>query len=154
LQELKEGSVHDKSHWNSDGIVKKLEEKYPLGRVEHDGKVWTRGICGDKAYPFIDVPRFWKLYVTKSGESTNDVDHNGKEIADTAKDSKKLPHLVCDPGCARLRGVVERTIRRIKSWPIFSCSPHVQAAINCFNILKVACGLSNWSLENNNLLQI
>jgi hypothetical protein len=153
-RELKEGSVHDKSHCNSDGIAKVLETKYPLGRVEHSGKVWTRGLCGDKAYPFIDTPRFWKLYITKSGEETKDLDENGKETIICAKNSDKLDHVVFDPGCACLRGVVERTIRRIKSWPIFDCSSHVQKALNCLNILKVACGLSNWSLENNEIAQI
>jgi hypothetical protein len=44
-KQLKEGSVYDKSHWNSDRIVKKLQEKYPLGQVEDEGKV-----CGDKQF--------------------------------------------------------------------------------------------------------
>ena len=124
------GSVHDSVHWQVSDVVKRLKEEYPTAFTAN-GK--RRAVSGDKAYPCIDVPHEWQLIITKTGETDKPEfgvdDHQTEEIAamikvlqeryalrdDTGSD---MPGVSFDPEMAVPRSVVERTIRRIKSWRI------------------------------------
>jgi hypothetical protein len=143
-EEIREGKVHDKTHFNEEEVKKKLEEKYQEDGLEEG---WKYVMCGDKAYPFIAVPDGWLVYITKSGEDTKDIDEDGNEVGVAAKNAK-LPHVYFDPGIARLRGVVERVIGRIKSWGFFQSKSHCYNGERVRWCLKIACGIINWSFEN------
>lgn len=143
-EETVQGKMPDKTHYEKEKVTEKLEKEYGNVEVEEG---WSFCIGGDKGYPYISVPSGWKLYITKSGENTKDVDENGEEVEGTEK--RKMPHLILDPGIARLRGVVERVIGRIKKWGIF------QSKYHCYDVERVGClvaissGIVNWCFENN-----
>lgn len=147
-KEVKEGSVNDKSHVNDEKVVEQLKDVYgEEGKGRIDDEEYLFSFCGDKAYPFMKLPPHWKLYVTKTGEDTIETDERGNAIGPKAKDAK-LPNVEFDSAVARLRSVVERVILRVKSWPIFNCSPHCSTVIRVKKLLIISCGLVNWFLKH------
>jgi hypothetical protein len=60
------GAEHDSTQWNNSDCVTKLEEEYK------PGKQWQLCLGGDKAYPHINLPEKWHLYVTMTATDTSD----------------------------------------------------------------------------------
>jgi hypothetical protein len=102
---------------------------------------------GDKTYPFTSKPEGWHWYITKTGEDSKDIDKTNNEIGQIAKNSN-LHNVQFDPAFARLRGVVERTIGKIKFWPIFSQRQHTNSYDQVKMLLTFAVGLINWMFDN------
>ena len=128
---VREGSVHDKTHWNQSGVVNLLKEAYPLRSEEH-----TFAIGGDKAYPGLERPDGWKSIVTMTAE----VEEDGmKDKVDFFRDS----------GIARFRAVVERTICAVKKWRILRNESFLTKIDgNELNeLLLVICALTNYQLQ-------
>jgi hypothetical protein len=67
VSELNLGADHDATQWNNSDCVQKLEEKYK------PGKKWKYCLGGDKAYPNIDLPDKWQLYVTMTASEPIEV---------------------------------------------------------------------------------
>jgi len=65
LSNVDVGSKHDSTHWNEIDVASKLEKFYE-NMENDDGYILCLG--GDKAYPGIDLPKGWHLYVTMSAE--------------------------------------------------------------------------------------
>lgn len=142
-EQMCNGKMHDKTHFEREKVGEKLEERYKEEELE-DG--WTFAIGGDKGYPFISIPKGWKLYITKSGENSKDVNEEGVESGEPIKKAK-AEHVVLDPGIARLRGVVERVIGRIKSWEIFASKYYCSNVKRVKKLVEIVCGIINWSFE-------
>jgi len=51
------GHVHDKTHFNKEKVVEKLEEMYESVETIVDGKKYRRELGGDKAYSFAAKPK-------------------------------------------------------------------------------------------------
>ena len=155
--EFREGSVHDKTQFDNSGVVKMLDEKYhkgeQRGEVMVGGKLYRYELCGDKAYPFAEKPMGWVWRVTKTAEETKDVDEEGKERGKKAKKAK-LEGVEFDAGVARLRGVVERTIRRIKSWPVFHSPSFCGNLKRTRKMVWISCGLVNWWMIHCDIKQV
>ena len=94
------GNVHDKTAWEHSGVVDELEQFYAGGSAN-----FQLAIGGDKAYPYMTVPRNWHKYITKSGELPG---------------ANPDPTLHFTPEIAKHRAVVERTIGKIKDWLILT----------------------------------
>jgi hypothetical protein len=149
-REVREGKVHDKTHFDHDGVSNILSSKYSVVPLEEG---WSFALGGDKAYPYIGCPPAWKLHITKSGEESCDIDEEGNEIGKKAKDCLK-EHVEFDPGIARLRGVVERVIGKVKSWGIFNSVHHCNDVQRVKWIVEISCGIVNWMFENGLLEKI
>jgi hypothetical protein len=67
ISDLNLGAEHDASQWNKSDCVADLEAKYKTG------KKWKLCIGGDKAYPNIDLPENWHLYVTMTAAEPDEV---------------------------------------------------------------------------------
>lgn len=153
VSELREGTCHDKTHFMSDGVVALLEKEYPEPSVTLNGIKYQLVLGGDKAYPFAPLPSGWHWYITKTGEGSMDVDSEGKEVGERAS-SQKLKNVIFDPGFARLRSVVERTIGRIKGWAIFSSKHHLTSEQRVKWLILISIGLLNWDFEKGYLEKI
>ena len=101
ISDAREGSIHDKTHWNNSNIVDKLGANYK----SIEGIKFAVG--GDKAYPGLKRPDGWFSYVTMTADD-EDVDDGVVVGVDYIK----------DPGIARFRSVVERTFVAMKRWKI------------------------------------
>tara|TARA_R110002050_G_scaffold137528_1_gene261133 strand:- start:108 stop:1463 length:1356 start_codon:yes stop_codon:yes gene_type:complete len=79
LSSVEGGKLHDKTHWQRDGVPDVLYsyynelKSYNSGEVTLSGRTYQCAIGGDKAYKCLQLPEGWKLFVTKSGEN-HDVD--------------------------------------------------------------------------------
>jgi len=122
--------------------------------IGDDGKIFQCELVGDKAYPFSPFPDGWHLRVTMTAKGTKDVNEKGEEIGQTAeKAQRKNVHF--DAGIARLRGVVERSIRRVKLWPIFHTpNSYCMKAERVEKMVVLSCALSNWLMKRTGLQQI
>jgi hypothetical protein len=67
VSEVSLGAEHDSTQWNSSDCVAKLQAKYS------PAKNWTYCLGGDKAYPNINLPDKWHLYVTMTATEPNTV---------------------------------------------------------------------------------
>ena len=145
-EHLVAGTCHDKTHFLKDGVVAKIEKEFPSPKVVIDSVEYELVLGGDKAYPFAPLPKGWHWYITKSGEDTKDVNEKGEEVG---KRAKKVPltNVIFDPGIARLRSVVERSIGRVKAWPIFSAPHHLDTQDRTRQLLLISIGLLNWQFE-------
>jgi len=152
-EKLQKGSTNDKTHFNMEKVSEKLQDHYQSHCAIIHGETYQFALGGDKAYPYANCPPNWRWYITKSGEATKNTDsedHNfGKQAANC-----KLSHVVFDPGIARLRGVVERVIGRVKGWEIFRSTNHCSSPIRVQQIVEVSCGIINWFIENGHLDQL
>ena len=149
-EELKEGSVHDKTHWENEEVCLKLEEKYGefKGKVMINGQEYQLALCGDKAYPFMSIPEKWLLFITKTGGETKDAITVNDEVIEIEPKAKhaNLHHVQFDPGVAKLRSVVERVIRRVKKWAIFQSVDHMTSAERVRQLILISCAITNWML--------
>jgi hypothetical protein len=112
-------------------------------------------LVGDKAYPFSDKPEGWSWRVTKTAEEeVDEVGGEGEKKVKKKASSAGLSAVYFDSGIARLRGVVERSIGKIKEWRIFHNLDH------CFNFYHVednvvlSTGLLNWMMSKRGMNQI
>lgn len=128
LSKVDFGNVHDATAWNESNICEVLRENYP---AEMRGD-YTLAIGGDKAYPNIDVPPGFELYITKSGEDAH---------------GSKKPWVKFSPTIAKYRSVVERSIGQIKSWRILSSKPYMSRIPWAFmrKLLLIICALCNFN---------
>jgi hypothetical protein len=70
VSKLSAGSEHDASQWDASDCVAKLQHKYLF---LHPDRAKTKlALAGDKAYPRIDLPRYWHLYVTMTADEPED----------------------------------------------------------------------------------
>jgi hypothetical protein len=152
-EDIREGTCHDKTHFLEDGVVVKVEKEYPSHVVMIDSIEYQLVLGGDKAYPFAPLPKGWHWYITKSGEDTKDVNQKGEEVGKRASKAS-LPNVIFDPGFARLRSVVERSIGRVKAWPIFSAPHHLDTKARAQQLLLISIGLLNWQFEKGYLERI
>ena len=149
-EELKEGSVHDKTHWENEEVCLKLEEKYGefKGKVMINGQEYQLALCGDKAYPFMSISEKWLLFITKTGGETKDAITVNDEVIEIEPKAKhaNLHHVQFAPGVAKLRSVVERVIRRVKKWAIFQSVDHMTSAERVRQLILISCAITNWML--------
>jgi hypothetical protein len=151
--QLKSGSTHDKTHMLEDGVVLKMEKEYPSPTVIINDVEYQLVLGGDKAYPHAPLPKGWYWYITKSGEDTLDVNDQGETMGKKASASK-LKNVIFDPGFARLRSVVERSIKRVKGWPIFTSLYHVYSEERTQWLLLISIGLLNWDFQQGEIENI
>ena len=118
-----------------------------------NGETFKREIGGDKAYPYINKPEGWGIRITKSGEETWNLDKEGEEVGEKAKNAQ-LKDVVFDPAIARLQGVVKQTIQQIKCWPIFQQPSHCNNLMWTYKMILFSAALMNWFLEKCNIKQI
>jgi hypothetical protein len=157
------------SHWNESNVVDDLNEFY-----EHEDK-WNFSIGGDKAYPRIDLPEDWHLFVTMTAEEpSNDVNNNktndNNKNSNSNSNNKKTNNNTKNkstgnetingdekrhktPNIAKWRGVVERSIGAIKKWKILENEAYLSRVdgIQLSKLLTVICALVNWERESNKL---
>lgn len=98
-------------------LITQLEEQYPKPWTI-DGKDYTLCVGGDKAYPEIDLPSDWHVYVTMTAE------HQAIE-SDKSSDQSSAQFLINNdnrrhksPELAKYRAVVERVIGAMKKFKI------------------------------------
>jgi hypothetical protein len=127
----------------------KLENKYPSSMVTIEGTEYQLVLGGDKGYPCAPLPAGWYWYITKSGEDSKNVNDQGVENGESAS-SSNLPNVIFDPGFARLRSVVDRSIERIKGWPIFSPLHHMNSEKRTKELLLISIGLLKPSSKSQN----
>ncbi len=131
VSDVHDGSTHDKTHWNSSGVIEILKEAYP---VQTEGCTYAVG--GDKAYPGLKRPEGWASYVTMTAE----------EMEDGMLDQHDYFR---DVGIARFRAVVEWAIGAVKKWKILENEcflTHVQIS-ELQEMLIVICALTNHQLN-------
>jgi hypothetical protein len=126
------GKEVDSVAWNRSGIADTSNEKYAVAQTNNPGI--TMAICGDKAYPCIELPKFFKVYVTSSAQETinltdasnlsstqaNSSNSDGTPIVQINNSpsicrSSKANRILC-PKVAKYRSSIERTFRRLKVW--------------------------------------
>ena len=132
VSDVRDGSIHDKTHWNSSGVIEILKEAYP---VQTEG--FTYAVGGDKAYPGLKRPEGWASYVTMTAE----------EMEDGMLDQHNYFR---DAGIARFRAVVEQVIGAVKKWKILENEcflTHVQIS-ELQEMLVVICALTNHQLNS------
>ena len=129
---IRDGSTHDKSHWNQSGAVESLKQAYP---VRTEG--YSYAIGGDKAYPGLQRPDGWKSYVTMTAE----------EVEGGIRDQV---HFFRDAGIARFRAVVERAIGAVKKWRLLENEAFLTKVRvkELEEILLVICALTNYQLND------
>jgi hypothetical protein len=162
-------------------LIQDLEEHYGIGKPEgekvneFDTETKTPGpgddlkgqctfsISGDKAYPYILLPRGWSLHVTMTAgeESAHKEAVEGNE-ATTQKFQEanlvppKLIHTISgderrhrSPLIAKARSVVERVIGAMKLWLLLCNVPYIskQQLSVVFQLLVVVAALCNYNLE-------
>jgi len=132
--EINMGNKHDATAWNESGIIQLLERTYPppltLAPPLHSPE-YEPGLNADKAYPKIDLPNGFHLYVTKTA----------------APDMPQADmHRHMDASVARHRSVVERSIRQIKKWRVLENLAFVSSTdpIYLQTIIKCIAALVNW----------
>ena len=103
----------------------------------------TPCICGDKAYPTMDIPANWQLYITKSGE--RDYDPSAQPAA-----SRRNVHFTMD--IAPFRTEVERTFAKIKRFQILSHGRLRLAqdvvSYNMNAVIRVICFIVNFQITH------
>jgi hypothetical protein len=143
LSKLDIGHKHDATHFNESNAVELMEDFYELD----DDLTFCLG--GDKAYPNIDLPDGWELYVTMTAEEPN--------LEEQPKSNRKKNENVMDvderhrsPEIAKWRSVVERTIGAIKRWQILSNVDFMSKVDGELlqKLLTVICALVNWERIN------
>jgi hypothetical protein len=144
LSKLDIGHKHDATHFNESKAVELLEEFYEL---EDD---WTFCLGGDKAYPNIDLPDGWELFVTMTAEEPNldeQPNSNRKKKNENAMDVEGRTR---SPEIAKWRSVVERAIGAIKRWQILSNLDFISKVDGALlqKLLTVICALVNWERKN------
>ena len=77
-------------------VKKELTHMYLSYETCVDGETFKREIGRDKAYPYINKPEGWGIKITKSGEETQDLDKEGEEVGEKAKNAQ-LKDVVFDP---------------------------------------------------------
>jgi hypothetical protein len=167
LSNVEAGHKHDATHWNECNVAKSLEEFYE--DKEHDK--WKLSLGGDKAYPRIELPKDWDLYVTMTAEEDNTKgDKDNHMVLDTNNDnvndmgSEKTHDDMSDhdvsndnrhrtPEIAKWRAVVERSIGSIKRWKILDNVAFLSRVKgpNLRKLLCVVCALVNHERELNQL---
>jgi len=155
VSNIERGNIHDKTHFKLSNVCDLLQTKY--GNVGHctiNGKQYFYVLLGDKAYPHAPKPPDWSWRVTKSAKQTVDIDDQGQLIGQPAgKDPP--PNVHFDPKIAILRSVVERTIRRVKMWPIFhALTTHMASSNTISLVVQLTCALSNWMKREGVIRQI
>jgi hypothetical protein len=143
LSNLDIGHKHDATHFNESNAVQELQDFYD---IDDD---WTFCLGGDKAYPNIDLPDDWELYVTmtadepmSSEEASSKRKKNGNVM--DADERHRSPEI------ARWRSVVERSIGAIKRWQILANVDYLSKIDGALlhKLLTVICALVNWEREN------
>jgi DDE superfamily endonuclease len=152
-ERFREGTVHDKTHWEDEKVTQQLAKAYESGQVTLNGITYQREMGGDKAYPHMSKPGGWRVRVTKTAEETKDVGTDGQEKGPKACDAK-LQDVFFDPSMARLRGVVERTIGKVKSWPIFQNPKACSTLMRTYKMVWFSCALVNWYMLKLDMQQI
>lgn len=145
LSKLDIGHKHDATHFNESKAVDELEEFY------EPNEDWTFCLAGDKAYPNINLPEGWELYVTMTAEEpvnpTEETNVGPKKKNEKVMDSENRHK---SPEIARWRSVVERAIGAIKRWQILSNVDYMSKVDGALlqKLLTVICALVNWERKN------
>jgi hypothetical protein len=130
LSKLYHGSTHDQTMWNRSQVAVTLSEFYNGSTVRIEGQEYHFAIGGDKAYPNIDVPDGWHVFVTRSGESA---------------DNPTSSNFHATPFIAKYRSVVERTIGSIKQFKaLLNVVAISWSTMRGGRMVKLACGIYNW----------
>lgn len=142
LSKLDIGHKHDATHFNESDAVESLENAYG----EEDGN-WTFCLAGDKAYPNIDLPEDWELYVTMTADEPNPAQELNNRKANVMDDQNRHR----SPEIAKWRSVVERAIGAIKKWQILSNLDFMSKVDGELlqKLLTVICALVNWERSQN-----
>ena len=139
------GHKHDATHFNESNAVEMLEEAY---EITDD---WKFCLAGDKAYPNVDLPEDWELFVTMTAEEPNPTE-------EMTSSRKKKPQTMDSsdrhrsPEIAKWRSVVERAIGAIKKWQILANLDYMSKVDGKVlkHLLTVICALVNWERRRNN----
>jgi hypothetical protein len=127
------GSTHDATQWAESGVIGKLRAAYgAAGEARVGRRAYRMGVCGDKAYPNIELPEGWHLIITKSGQ------------ADASK-SARTKNVSFNPAIAVLRSVVERVFARMKQWKILvSGTSFISNPVYAELVVTFIAALTNW----------
>jgi hypothetical protein len=155
VSNIERGNIHDKTHFKVSNVCDLLQTKYEnIGHCIIHEKQYFYVFLGDKTYPHTPKPPGWSWRVTKSAKQIIDVDDEGQLISNSARKDPP-PNVHFDPKIALLRSVVERTIRRVKMWPIFhALTTHIASSHTISLVVRLTCALSNWMKRENIILQI
>lgn len=158
FSDITPGKTNDATAWNESLVAEKLHAKYShLFRVYPHLKF---AICGDKAYPCIELPDGMTIYVTKSAEETITIEEGAAPISrqssSTTPKVSKHPQVnrstyanrVLCSKVAQYRSIIERTFKRIKCWQLLK-SRHQMSGdpIRLQKLIKCIVGLENWCLK-------
>ena len=139
------GTTNDKTHWNTSTGPQELSDKYQNG-----GNGYQLAIGGDKAYKGVVRPKGWLNYVTMTALAEEEKEEvNGEKQEDDNKE------YIADPGIARFRSTVERTIGAMKKWKILSNEALI-SQIDCDEmnqLIVFIAGLTNHQLKHNKTMK-
>jgi len=163
LSDVDIGHTHDATHWNGSDAVKLLTDTYSNVMKKSKKTLFCMG--GDKAYPNMNLPENWHLFVTMTAEDTpttesttsNKTKKSTNNASTTTSSNKSMlignsTNRHRSPEIARWRCVVERSIGAIKKWKILENIPylsHVETS-QLQKLLTVICALVNWERTYNN----
>jgi hypothetical protein len=143
---IETGNKHDASAWDESGVVEELESCYPTPLYVAPNKIvrsmnsrktvtvkrnaYRPGLNLDKAYPNINIPDGWEIFLTKTA----------------APDLVPDPRRHLDPTVAKWRSVVERVIHQIKKWKLLDNIAFVSQCDIAYlgTIVKCIAALVNW----------
>lgn len=98
-------------------------------------------LIGDKAYPNIEIPPNWMLYITKTGEKTF--------LDGSYSEGGEKSHVIFNPAIAQYRSVVERTFQKLKKYRILESSWNSNL-ITCKAYFTIVCAIMNFIQQNKN----
>ena len=151
------GKINDATCWNESRVAENLKTFYgPLFAMYPHLKF---AICGDKAYPCIELPNGMFIFVTKSAEETianeeaepaphRPPSHTPSKVStDPGVNRSNEDNRVLCPKVAQYRSVIERTFKRIKAWQLLKSRSQMSGdPTRLDKIIKVIIALENWSL--------
>ena len=140
ISKVTDGCLDDATAWSASDINEKLDLKY-----RHFANANPRlklAICGDEAYPCINIPSFFHVYVPKTAQETIDAAENlqppenqipagcvageGENLLQgPLRNRFKRADATCRTLCnysSRWCAEVERVFRRFKTWTVLSDS--------------------------------
>ena len=140
LSKLFAGNSHDKTMFIKAECKAFMEMCYsnlPTPAWNFDWGTVTPAICGDKAYPTLDIPEKWGLVITKSGEKRGIAASLTRDVQFTMK-------------IAPYRTEVERTFAKIKRFQLLSQGRLwiAKDVVKMNKVIRIVAVIVNWQIKN------